>query len=121
MKWYTKLNPRQALWLASGASLSFEAVRRDLGVFATDNAQIQAEFAAAIQNSRGGLTEISQAVYDELRKKKDRRQISSRRWREEISPNRRFSTSPKDEAPAAGEVAKKTAMPAGSRPVAYAE
>lgn len=119
MRWFTKINPRQLLWLAGGVSVQFEAVTRDLGVLATENASVIAEFETAIRQNRGGLSAITEAEFNELKKKANPSEISKRRWREEMSPRQGLVSSSHAEPAARAavvEAAKPDSFAAGYRP-----
>lgn len=68
-RFYSKRSPETALLLSNGAWLKFEKVDKDWGVLVTDNPKLIAEFEKATREDRGGITEITSAEYQELKKK----------------------------------------------------
>lgn len=69
-KWYRKEIPGNPIHFSIGRAIPFEAIDRDYGYFATDNGWEIKELDAAVASHRGGVTEISQAEYEDFLKKK---------------------------------------------------
>ena len=85
VKFFKKHDPRRTLYLSGGDVVKFEAVIQQYGVLATDDPRVISEFAAMMRAHRGGVEEITQEDYDDLREKKNPKQLSRPSWREEIS------------------------------------
>jgi hypothetical protein len=103
MKFYLKENPANQIHSKTlGKPVPFEYISKTLAVFKTEDAGLQAEFAAAISANRYGLREIQEAEYDAYLKKKPALPESwfrSPPGREEIGGFQAMDTSPRPQTP----------------------
>lgn len=124
MKFFKKVNPRQALYMSDGAPLQFEDIDRDTGIYPPEgkgmSEAVQKQIEACIAGQRGGVSEIPETEYRELIQKK-KSTPSRKTWREEWSlgslpdtvglPNGNLSQDPR----------QPHAAVAAAKPVAVAE
>jgi hypothetical protein len=82
IKYYKCLYPRQKRYLTDGSFIQFDDVGNNTGIFATDNEAAQREILLMQKSNRGGITDITEAEFFEL-KKNPAPQVTP--WREEWS------------------------------------
>jgi hypothetical protein len=102
MRFFKKFEPRQQLLLSSGQWFSFQPAG-DHGIVATDDAELVRQFQIAMQAQRGGISEITEAEYQDLKKNP---KLSQRNGPEKISP--KLLRSLQDRRVVAGPVAAET-------------
>jgi hypothetical protein len=68
IKHYKKPSPKQAVFVR-GAPITFEKVNIEVGVYKTDDENIQREFAALQQRGVGGIFDITAEEYESIKKK----------------------------------------------------
>ena len=103
-KYYVKECPQTPIHFSIGRKVPFEDVDGDYGVYATDNGWEIGEIQNAILNRSGGITEITEAQYSELLKKKALAPPPSRspRQRQSLGSPPRQSVQASLAGPAAG-------------------
>jgi hypothetical protein len=69
MTFFKKWDPRQKVYLPSGSWFQFEDLGNGFGVLATDDGYTIEQLRECIKNQRGGVEEVSQAEFDEVKKK----------------------------------------------------
>ena len=67
-RYFKKYDPRQKLLLSTGAWFSFP-LDGEYGAISTQDSFLVQEFESAIRNQRGGIAEITEAEYQDLKKK----------------------------------------------------
>lgn len=129
MKYFKKVNPRQALYTSDGAPIHFEAVDKDTGIYPHEGNGISPELTkqieAAIAGQRGGVSAITEAEYKELVEKKKNSPPPKRNWRQELSMGNQApdtvarATGPQPQPPEP--LPNPADAVAGGKPVAVAE
>lgn len=82
MRFFKKIDARQQILLSNGQWFSFVPAG-DFGLFSTEDPGLIAQFQIAIASQRGGLSEITEAEYQDLKKKP---KLTRRLGPEKISP-----------------------------------
>jgi len=82
-RYFKKSNPDVPIYGANGGRIQFEKVSPTEGIIGLNNPAGQQELINCINQQRGGVTEITEAEFEEL--KKNSNPGSLRPWREEIS------------------------------------
>jgi hypothetical protein len=87
VKFYSKLTPKTALYVFDGRmSVKFDTIDGLIGFFATDDEKLQAEFALAMRQNRGGVSEIDEATFHaQFVEPKKNGLTAVEPWREELS------------------------------------
>lgn len=67
MRFFKKIDPRQALLLSNGQWFTFTPAG-DYGIVATEDKYLIDQFTQAMKNQRGGLSEIDFKEYSDLKK-----------------------------------------------------
>jgi hypothetical protein len=67
---YKKASPKVGVYLSNGGSIRFDQITPAVGVYKTDEVSVQREFAQAMNEGRGGISELSEQEYQDLLKKK---------------------------------------------------
>lgn len=83
-RFYKKISPAVKLQLSNGLNLQFINVDGHWGVLKVGNEEIQRELAQCIKSEIGGVSEITEAEYNEMFEKKT---TSPGLWREEFGKN----------------------------------
>lgn len=83
MNYYVKAVPKLPLQLNSGASIRFENIDHEWGIFATEDPNLIREIDACIAEHKGGVERITAEQYLELKSKKNGSSLKPR-WREEF-------------------------------------
>lgn len=85
MRYFRKFDPSNKIWTGQGFAVPFEVPidNAEWGFLATDNNYVINQLKVCMQEVRGGVEEISQSQYEELKKKETvtRRPI----WRDAVS------------------------------------
>lgn len=68
MRFFKGVYPRQKRFLNDGSYIQLEDVGSDQGVFKASNDVILREVDSMIREQRGGMEEITEAAYEELKK-----------------------------------------------------
>ena len=118
-----KIYPKSKCYLSDGSYLTVEEVDRVTGVAAISDPRIIGEIRLAIQQQRGGITEISEAEFNALRESKKNATPSPRPWREEWKKGTTMSdtkSKPQPSAPPA-QKAGVVEQPEPDRPVSRSQ
>jgi len=83
MRYFQKIYPSQPLVLSNGKGFLFPVLANGMGAHETENPKLLKEFDLAISRHIGGVTEITAAEFDALKKK-----APLKNWNEGISPSR---------------------------------
>lgn len=79
MRFFRKFDPRQAVMLSDGSWFRFTEVagaQSEYGILATTDGHLISELTIAHENQRGGIREITEAEFHELKKK----EVKQTRW-----------------------------------------
>lgn len=82
MRYFKKSSANVPLFLQDGSRVMFERVGGNVGVLATEDGYTAQQMVLMASEGRGGVSEISQADYEALKKNS---QNLTPPWREEIS------------------------------------
>jgi hypothetical protein len=119
MRYFQKELVDTPLYLPSGGRLAFEDAGNDVGILATDNPKICAELEKVIKQHRGGVSETTQAVFEDLKKKSIAKAQSSPSLSQKAQLLRQAVRSAKRNAPVVeGAKPAGTLVPTKSAPLA---
>lgn len=100
-RYFKKELPGTPLYLPIGKPIQFDGVDYDYGFYATNNGYEIAELLKCIQRKSGGVSEITEAEYNEWLKKKQAMPLGLQpRQRPSIGPQHRRSPNSLDAAAA---------------------
>jgi hypothetical protein len=83
-RFFKKVSPQVRLQLSNGHNLQFDNCDGTWGILKVSNEGILSELATCIRLETGGVSEITEAEYDELMQKKT---TSKPLWRDELTKN----------------------------------
>lgn len=108
MRYFQKFYPRQPLILSNGKGFKFPITESGLGLLATENPVLLAEFTKAIELKVGGVEEITEAQFNDLKKK-----AKPQEFKEGFSPTRlvQAKREAEDQARAAARAAERKIEP----------
>lgn len=114
--WFQKILFSQPAWLPDGRRAKFEPVGDDEGVVAISSEETAALYRSLAQKQIGGVIEIDQATYEELKKKPVVAQRKPPEFAPQVHPLSRILQPPPGAAPVAPVAAGSPTPPAPTPP-----